>query len=88
MPRDPKTGIVLLEFMAWLADNLTRRMAEVPDEATACLATIALGLLKDRPQPPGSAIKRVRYFAGQLIEADDLVSEVGDKLKICVKKKG
>jgi hypothetical protein len=45
-------------------------MAEVPDEATACLSTIAPGLLKDRQQPPGSAIKRVRYFAGQLIEAD------------------
>ena len=87
VPRDPKTGIALLEFIAWLADNLTRRVAEVPDEATARLATIALGLLKNRPQPPGSAIRSVRYLEGQLIEADDLVSEVGDKLKICVKKK-
>ncbi len=83
VPQDPATGTALLELMAWITDNLVRRMDEVPDEAAARLAAIALALVKDRTQPHGSVLKRVRYFEGQLIEGDGIEGE----LKICVKKK-
>jgi hypothetical protein len=88
LPRDPMTGIALLELMAWLADNLIRRIDQVPNEASlaaARLAAIALALVRDQAQPHGS-IKRIRYFEGQLVEDDDLSSGAGDKLRICVTK--
>jgi phage tail sheath protein FI len=90
VPQDPTTGTALLELMAWLTDNLIRRMDKVPDRANlaaARLAVIALALVRDGAQPDGSVLKHVRYFEGQLIEDDELSSGIGDKLRICIKKK-
>ena len=89
VPQDSTTGIALLELMAWIAENLIRRLDDMPDEANLAaerLAVIALALVKDRAPPHGSVLKRVRYFEGQLIE-DELSSGIGSELKICVKKK-
>ena len=71
-------GVALLELFAWLADQLASRMDQVSDEgalASARLALAALALLRDRRQPAGSAIARVSYFEGKILDEKDLSTE-------------
>lgn len=77
---DPSTA--LLELMAWITDILVQRGDQIASEGylpAARLAGAALALVKDCPQ--NNVLKRVRFFEGQLLETDDLRSQVNDKSK-------
>jgi phage tail-like protein len=55
------------------------RAGLAPDKATlasARLALASLALTSDRRQPQSSAIERVRFFEGQLLDEEDLSTEV------------
>jgi hypothetical protein len=77
---DKDSAIALLELMAWLADTLARRLDQLESEAylsTAGLTAAALTLAsKIRTQPGHGVLKPIRYFEGQLLDADDLEVEV------------
>jgi hypothetical protein len=72
-------GIALVELVAWISDMLVRRLDQLGNEAylpTATLAAAALALVKDVPPSEKSVVKKIRFFEGQLLEADDLRSEI------------
>jgi len=77
-------AIALLELAAWISDVLARRADQLGNEAslpTARLAAAALALVRNRAQPQNSVLKRVCFFEGQLLEDNDLNSELEAKRK-------
>jgi len=74
--RDP--GVALLELLAWFGESLVYRVDPLPECGVlhaSRLAAAALALVADREQPLGSVLKRVRFFEGKLLEANDLTVE-------------
>lgn len=71
-------GVTLLEFAAWIVESIFDRAEQVPDRAVLAssrLVLASLALASDRRQPDGSAIQRVSYFEGKLLDAGDLDRE-------------
>src|SRR5262249_53747330 len=69
----------LLELMAWIGDVLVRRCDSMGSEAygqAARVAAAALSLLKHRPPSTRDIVKHIRFYEGQLLEPDDLRSEI------------
>jgi len=74
--RDP--GVALLELFAWLAETLVYHADPLTERGVlhaSRLAATALALVADREQPCDSVLKRVRFFYGRLLDADDLTAE-------------
>lgn len=73
---DKDLAKALLDLLAWAADTLARALDQLENEAwlpTAGLTAAVLALAtKIRSPPDGGAIKRIRYFEGQLLDPDDL----------------
>jgi hypothetical protein len=71
-------GIALLELIAWITDELSRRVEHLENEAylsAAHLTASALAILTNKPAQ-GSVIRRVRFYPGQLLSEEDLKAEV------------
>jgi hypothetical protein len=73
---DKDLAKALLELLAWVGDTLARQLDQLESEAwlpTAGLTAAALALTtKIRTPPDRGALKRIRYFEGQLLDPDDL----------------
>jgi hypothetical protein len=68
-------GIALLALSAWLAEMVVHRAERLPERGVmlgARIAAAVLTLMSEREQPQGSVLTNVRFFAGQLLNADDL----------------
>ena len=71
-------GVTILEFLAFAAEALVARGDVIPERgrlAAARLASAALTLAGAHGQGQGCALVRNRYFAGQLLSAQDLQLE-------------
>ena len=67
-------GINLLELFAWLTESLIYRTERLSDEGVvhaSRLAAAALALTQNCEQPPGSVLKRNRFFTGRQMSEED-----------------
>ena len=61
-------GVALLELFAWLTESLLYRTNQLPERGrlnAARLAAAALALTTNGKQPPGSVLRRARFFRGR-----------------------
>ena len=74
-------GITLIELFAFLAEELVRRADQIPERSRPYLAELMARLTRLEalmgPRAPETCPgpKRVRYFSGQLLSADDFNAE-------------
>jgi hypothetical protein len=71
-------GITLLELLAWIAESLLYRLTAIPRHGAAAARRLALAArgLADLATPKGACgVRRVNYFAGQLLNAEDFRDE-------------
>lgn len=70
-------GITLLELLSFIVEGLLYRPGMLPAGLAAAhrLATAALALAASGAQDDGCEVRRVNYFAGQLLNSRDFVDE-------------
>lgn len=75
--RDDDPGITLLELCEFLTEQLNYRDQPLREDGSKLVSRIVESLERLRRPPCGafSGVRRVRYFDGQVLTADDLLEE-------------
>ena len=69
-------GVTLVQLFEFLAEQLLYRAASLPDkESTLARVSETLAQVRGHGSATASGLTRVRYFAGQLLTADDFQTE-------------